>query len=231
MANTPLGLLSGRVGLPKPGDPRRGWSKKNGTPVPLTLYVLWHPSFTFGATLAAALYDWLGAPRGDLRRSGLGIHVYFRSEDWNVDPGHPPPRRQMCLLPVQLTRAVDQVGPEFGATQPVRLDRWKEDWKADEGLRIQRFLRQITQSLVAMLRVERGGAWMAPRKVFLSHAKIDKENGPGVAERLRDIGRGSGKMDTFYDENDLLGATDWEAHLERAAREGDGFATDSVERT
>ena len=52
--------------------------------VPITVYVLWHPAFEDGPALASAVYDWLGPARADLRRLGLGMAVFFRSEDWRA---------------------------------------------------------------------------------------------------------------------------------------------------
>ncbi|MCH9685269.1 MAG: TIR domain-containing protein [Deltaproteobacteria bacterium] len=68
---------------------------------PVTIYVMWHPDYAEGPGLARAVYEWLGDATSDLRRMGLGIPVYFRSEDWEsrlaladegtaaIEPGSP----------------------------------------------------------------------------------------------------------------------------------------------
>ncbi len=47
--------------------------------IPLAVYVLWHPDFVEGTGLARTLYDWLSASTPQLRWSGLGVPVIYRT--------------------------------------------------------------------------------------------------------------------------------------------------------
>lgn len=53
------------------------------TRVPLSIYVMWHPSFEEGETLARDVYTWFGGITRDARAVGLGIPVHFRSAAWD----------------------------------------------------------------------------------------------------------------------------------------------------
>jgi hypothetical protein len=47
--------------------------------MPLAVYVLWHPDFADGPGLARTLYDWLSGSTPQLRWSGLGVPVGYRT--------------------------------------------------------------------------------------------------------------------------------------------------------
>lgn len=128
------------------------------------------------------------------------------------------------LIPIQTTPAWARMPDEVSAIQVVFLRRWtdgdqhNDDRRRDWVLRIRRL---VTQALVRLLGELRDPA--LPTKVFLSHAKIDLELGPGVAEQLRDVAAGYGQIDVFYDQNDLPSGNDWKPALLGAAATTAGF--------
>ncbi len=271
---------------------------------PITIYVMWHPSYTAGPELASKIYEWFGEATSDLRRLGLGIPVYFRSADWDVatalsdgdvpqvpaettdDQLHPAegPRRAALrrvrrpidvdaathnvfmplvdhnmvadpswrrdlielsrfhnatgpdvqepephstghLICVQVDSSWTRLPPVVTGIQPIFLHRWSDPSHAqpDAKLRLwgSRVRRELTQNIVRVLRT-RAGAHL-PTQVFLSHAKRDGENGPGVAEHLRDVAASYGQVEVFYDENDLPGGQAWEGRMIDAAGSSAGF--------
>ncbi len=268
--------------------------------VPLTVYVLWHPDFEDGPLLANAIYDWLGPSRSDLRRVGMGINVYFRSEDWTdeyeldpvtgpqlpapideveradraarlrrrrpidfrdaainvviplvdahmlVDPSwqrqlhelaHPPPELhdRIQLAPVQLVSSLAALGGWGESIQPLRIDSWR-DLQTDSvesrahrlARRVVRLRREVVQVVLRLLTrsADPADLWSRQplRRVFLSYAKDDYEAGPGVAERLRDVGRSYGYIETFFDENNIEpGALDGASRRRAEAGHGEGF--------
>ncbi len=131
------------------------------------------------------------------------------------------------LAPIQLSRALAQLPIEFSRIKALYLDRWSDPDKEVEAARRRRLRvrlrRLLTQGLVRLLREHYGSKSTLPTAVFLSHAKMDLELGPGAAERLRDVAAGYGQIEVFYDENDLPMGRGWESRMLDAARNGAGF--------
>jgi hypothetical protein len=64
------------------------------TRVPLSIYVLWHPEFVHGPMLAHKIAEWCSGGTADIRATGQGIPVHFRSDPWrasNALPDEPKP--------------------------------------------------------------------------------------------------------------------------------------------
>lgn len=59
-------------------------SEHRATRVPLSIYVLWHPGFSDGPLLARTIAEWCGGGTADIRATGQGIPVHFRSERWRA---------------------------------------------------------------------------------------------------------------------------------------------------
>jgi len=133
---------------------------------------------------------------------------------------------QIEMLPVQLHHSASRLDEVVTRTNAIRLDRWSDpDDECRElriGRRCRRLRRYLTQALVRLCREEQhqGNPSMMPRSVFLSHAKGDREQGPGIAERLRDTIARHGQLDAFYDESDLPWGQEWEEPMLDAAGRG-----------
>jgi hypothetical protein len=59
-------------------------AEKRPTRIPLSIYVLWHPSFTEAPALAREISRWFGGGVQDVRAGGLGMPVHFRSAPWEA---------------------------------------------------------------------------------------------------------------------------------------------------
>lgn len=46
---------------------------------------MWHPAFVHGPALGRAVAEWFGLTTPDIRTSGLGIPVFFRSRNWTEE--------------------------------------------------------------------------------------------------------------------------------------------------
>ncbi len=128
------------------------------------------------------------------------------------------------FMPMQLTRAWAQLPDEVRSHKAHYLTTWRDGRSpppVDE-LAV-RLCRLVTQGLVRRLRLAGSEEGMVT-KVFLSHAKADGVDGPGIAERLRDAAASYGQIDkVFYDENDLPSGLDWNSRMLGAASLGVGF--------
>lgn len=141
------------------------------------------------------------------------------------------------LAPIQISSAWTRLPVMVSGIQALFIRRWNDPEPTTDEEKAKRLAtwrtrirRLLTQSLVRLLRSvheELGveGRSSLPTEVFLSHAKADRELGPGVAERLRDTAAGYGQVEVFYDENDLPAGGDWSRQLSIAAREGAGFVS------
>jgi len=136
------------------------------------------------------------------------------------------------LAPVQLVPSFEALGPVIDGIQPVQVDTWRDlDEPEDDaarrtrrGVRLRRELVQFLLRILTEFDPHSDGDGRPLRRVFLSHAKEDKAAGAGVAERLRDVGRAYGHIETFYDDNELIpGRRGWTQATRRASARGEAF--------
>ncbi len=114
-------------------------SQARATRVPLSIYVMWHPSFAEGESLARDIYEWFGGRTGDARAVGLGIPVHFRSAPWenamalNPDEVVRPseattdPRLRILRRPVNLQHAEHNVFVPLVDDHMVDDPSWRRD--------------------------------------------------------------------------------------------------------
>jgi hypothetical protein len=141
------------------------------------------------------------------------------------DAGVRDKTHRVHVAPIQMHSAWARMPSQVSRIQALHLRRWTDNPNEPDEDRRARWSRQIrrllTQALVRLLRTLRDSA--LPAEVFLSHAKVDRELGPGVAEKLRDVAAGYGQIEVFYDENDLPSGADWQDRMETSAADSAGF--------
>lgn len=142
----------------------------------------------------------------------------------NKKPGANDTDAQVHLAPLQVSAAWPRVPEQVSKIKALHLHRWSDPVSELDAGRLERWRlrirRLLTQALVRLLGQIRESA--LPTEVFLSHAKADRDLGPGVAERLRDIAAGYGQIDVFYDENDLPSGDNWRDRMLGSVRQGAG---------
>ncbi|HET7504045.1 MAG TPA: hypothetical protein VFK02_23655, partial [Kofleriaceae bacterium] len=113
--------------------------------VPLSIYVLWHPAFADGPLLARTIAEWCTGGTADIRATGQGIPVHFRSEPWraghaleaeDAPPELPAPedpvaarahRRHVWRRPIQLDEADHNVFVPLVEDHLVDDPSWRRD--------------------------------------------------------------------------------------------------------
>ncbi|HEU4728882.1 MAG TPA: toll/interleukin-1 receptor domain-containing protein [Kofleriaceae bacterium] len=113
--------------------------------VPLSIYVLWHPAFADGPLLARTIAEWCTGGTADIRATGQGIPVHFRSDPWraanairpeDAPPEHPAPddpvaarahQRHVWRRPVELDEADHNVFVPLVEDNLVDDPSWRRD--------------------------------------------------------------------------------------------------------
>lgn len=138
----------------------------------------------------------------------------------SIENGPTVPRAVM--MPVLLGAVGPGVVGLGEDAQVISAFRWTDggEGPARAVARRERVLRELFLWMIREMRacVEgRTEAGDAPVEIFLSHAKMDGQNGPRVAEHLRDTIASMGHVRGWYDENDLLPGAAWQQLLASAA--------------
>jgi SLOG cluster2/TIR domain len=211
--------------------------------VPVRIFVVWHPCFAEGKEVFKKLYEWLGGPRRELYRRGLGVPVQAWTTTTNdIPPGDIPLEHQ------ELTIVVPILDGEFLGRKAWRdwinqFDSKSElekksitvlPWGVHQaavltpGIRALNLLgsgqcdaeqlcRRVTEACVVRMH---DPDELKPISVFISYARQD---GPDIARDVRNALQNYGRLTGFLDEHDLAPGSNWREELNSKLTAGVGM--------
>jgi hypothetical protein len=199
---------------------------QENTATPVRIYVLWHPGFKRGDSLARRIYHWFRLPSAD------GIPVYFRSPRNNPDEIDLPHTNcnHDIIIPLVDSHMVasttwrkylDDLSPHPDSSPrefethilPVAID--DTAYQAPASIRGLNFIRttdshetidaevllsRLTEAICKILREAIDPVFTQPIRIFLSHAKAD---GTEIPRQIKNFIQSETQCHTFFDENDI----------------------------